>query len=90
MRSVTTREPEFNALDVAALIEARRRQRVRKGPHGYPITEATDPLNQFAFKVPSPRRDWAMHALHKAQKAWLAAHPDDKGDPSLIWDVEKR
>jgi hypothetical protein len=87
--SVTIREPEFSSLDVAVLLEARRRQRVKRGPHGYPITEAMDPDNQFAFKADKPVRDWAMTALHQAQKAWFASHPEDKGDPSLVFPVEK-
>ena len=89
-KSATVREPEFSPLDVAVLLEARRRQRVKRGPHGYPITEAMDPANQFTFRADKPVRDWAMAALHQAQKAWFAAHPDDKGDPSLIFPVEKR
>lgn len=89
MRSVTVREAEFSPLDVAALLEVRRRRRVKRGPHGYPITEATDPANQFAFKAGNPTRDWAMRALTQAQKAWTAANPQDEGDPSLVWNVEK-
>lgn len=89
IRTVTIREPEFSNLDVAVLIEARRRRRVRRGPHGYPISEATDPDNQFAFKAANPTRDWAMKALTQAQRAWYAANPQDEGDPSLVWNVEK-
>lgn len=88
-RSVMVREAEFSAMDVAAMLEARRRQRVKRGAHGYPITEAMDPDNQFAFKAGKPVRDWAMAALHQAQKAWFTEHPDDKGDPSLVFPVEK-
>lgn len=89
VRSVTVREAEFSPLDVAALIEARRRQRVRRGPHGYTVADATDPDNQFAFKAGRPVRDWAMVALTTAQKQWFAEHPDDKNDPSLVFHVEK-
>jgi hypothetical protein len=87
--SVTIREAEFSPMDVAALLEARRRQRVKRGPHGYPLTESMDPDNQFAFKADKPRRDWAMAELHRAQKKWFAEHPEDKGDPSLVFPVEK-
>jgi hypothetical protein len=89
VRSVTIREPEFSTLDVAVLLEARRRSRVKRGPHGYSIRDATDPDNQFAFKASNPTRDWAMRALTQAQKAWYAANPQDEGDPSLVWNVEK-
>lgn len=88
-RTATVREAEFSPLDVAVLIEARRRQRARRGPHGYTMAEATDPENQFAFRVDKPVRDWASKALSTAQKRWFAEHPEDKDDPSLVFHVEK-
>jgi hypothetical protein len=87
--SVTIREAEFSPLDVAALLEARRRARVRRGPHGYTIAEATDPDNQFNF-VAKPRQDWAMRALNQAQEAYRAENPKATDLHSLVWDVQKR
>jgi hypothetical protein len=89
VRTVTVQEPEFSTLDVAVLLEARRRARVRRGPHGYTIAEATDPENQFAF-VAKPRQDWAMRALELAQKAYKAENPGATDAGSLVWDVQKR
>lgn len=89
VRSVTIREPEFSALDVAVLLEARRRVRVRRGPHGYTIAEATDPANQFAF-VAKPRQDWAMRALNQAQDAYKRENPKATDLNSLVWDVQRR
>lgn len=87
--SVTVREAEFSPLDVAALLEVRRRARVRRGPHGYTIAEATDPENQFAF-VAKPRQDWAMRALNQAQETYKRENPKATDLHSLVWDVQKR
>jgi hypothetical protein len=89
VRAVTIREPEFSTVDTAALLEARRRARVRRGPHGYTIAEATDPDNQFAF-VAKPRQDWAMRALNQAQEAYKRDNPGATDLSSLVWDVKKR
>lgn len=83
------REPEFDDLDVAALIEARRRARVRRGPHGYTIEEATDPANQFAFEA-KPRQDWAMKTQLETERRYREANPDAKDLASLVWDVTRR
>lgn len=48
-----------------------------------------DPANQFAFRPGEPRRDWAAKAVYDAQKAFFAVNPDAKGDPSLVWNVQK-
>jgi hypothetical protein len=87
--SVTIREAEFSPLDVAALLEARRRARVRRGPHGYTVAEATDPDNQFAF-VAKPRQDWALRAMNQARAAYEAENPKATDLGSLVWDVQKR
>lgn len=89
VRSVTIREPEFNTVDVAALLEVRRRRNVRRGPHGYTITEATDPANQFLWEA-KPRKDHALKAVVDAQRLYNAANPDADDLKSLIWDVTKR
>ena len=90
VRSTTVREAEFTPDEVASLLASRRAANVKRGPHGYPISVATDPANQFAFAPAKPVRDWAMVAMATAQKQWYAEHPEDKGDPSLVWNVEKR
>jgi hypothetical protein len=90
VRSTTVREAEFTPDEVASLLASRRAANARRGPHGYTIAEATDPANQFRFRPTKPVRDWAMVAMSQAQKLWYAEHPEDKGDSSLIWKVEKR
>jgi hypothetical protein len=89
VRSVTIREAEFSPLDVAAMLEVRRRANVRRGPHGYTIAEATDPANQFAF-VAKPRQDWAMRALNQAQETFKRENPKATDLHSVVWDVQKR
>jgi hypothetical protein len=89
VRAVTVAESEFSALDVAALLEAKRRGNVRRGPHGYTIAEATDPADQFNWEA-HPRQDYALKALRKAQRDARAAAPDATDHDSVVWDVRKK
>jgi hypothetical protein len=90
VRSVTVREPEWSVDDRALVIASRRAERVKRGPHGYPLEVAMDPANQFAFDPGNPSRDWAMKALQDAQEAFFTANPSARGDRSLVWDVKRR
>jgi hypothetical protein len=90
VRSVTVQEPEWSPDDVALVIASRRDERVKRGPHGYPLEMAMDPENQFAFEPGKPRRDWAMKALQDAQEAYFTSNKDARGDRSLVWDVSLR
>lgn len=90
MRAVTVREPEFSADDLAALIVSRRDSLVRRGPHGHPLSEATDPANQFKYYVEHPIQDWALTAAQRAQDHFYAANPQLKKDSTLIFPVKKR
>jgi hypothetical protein len=92
--SVTVREAEWSSGDVAALIAARRRANVKRSPTGYTVAEATDPANRDAFfvkrnadGVPTPKRDYSVHALTRAQEDFYRAFPAAKGDPSYVWTV---
>ena len=93
VRSVATPEPEFSPMDVALLVGSRRVER-DTGRHGFPMGEATDPANQFAFRgSDGPRIDWAEKALLDAQDAYYKQH--DKKDAPVnrnghIWSVSKR
>lgn len=89
MRSTTVRESEFTPDEVASLLASRRASLARRGSHGYTLEEAMDPANQFAFKPVAPRRDWALKAVYDAQQKFFAENPTAKGDPSLVWDVQK-
>lgn len=90
VRAVTVREAEFSPEDVAALVESRRAEMVKRGPHGIPLTEAMDPANQFAFEAVGPSKDWAMDALHRKQELFYKQNPNAKGDPSLVFSVRRR
>lgn len=61
------------------------------GPHGIPMDVATDPANQFRFKVPAgPTVDYAARALEAGQKAYYAKW-DQKDKPisraGHLWSV---
>lgn len=88
--SVTVREPEWTADDVAALLASRREEFAKRGAHGYTIAEATDPANQGTFEAGLPSTDFAALALSRAQDSYYRKYPDAKGDPSLVWTVRKR
>lgn len=90
VRSVTLREAEYSPEDVAALVESRRAEHVRRGPHGIPLTEAMDPANQFEFEATGPKRDFALYALHHKQEAYFKENPSARGDPSLVFSVRRR
>lgn len=87
--SVTVAEPRFTLTEKLLLLAARRKSREPRGPHGVLMSEAADPANQFAFKVPNPVTDHAALALSNAQRAWAKKHPD--ADPATrLWRVERR
>lgn len=87
--SVTVTQSRFSKAEVAILIASRRKEREPRGPHGWTISEATDPDNQFSFVVPNPITDHAQVALSAKQAEWVKKHPNT--DPSTrLWRVEKR
>lgn len=84
--SVTVSEPRFTRAEKNALLASRRAERAPRGSHGLLLSEATDPGNQFAFKVPPPITDHAQVALSKAQEAYEKQHP---GAVGKLWRVER-
>lgn len=75
VRAVTVREPEFTPGGVALLV-ASRRWEAELGPHGFPLSEAMDPANQFAFEgYEKPRMDWADKAMQDAKDRFYEANP---------------
>ena len=88
-RAVTVREPEYTAWDRAALLRNVADSKVRRGAHGLPLSETTDPNNQFAFEVMPPEMDWAQKALDDAQEAYRKAHPKTSTG-ALLWKVKRR
>ena len=93
VRSVSVTESEWSADDRAFLIASRMTER-EMGPHGIPMSEATDPDNQFKFKgQEGPQVDWAEKARLDAQEAFYKQH-DKKDNPvnrhGHVWGVTKR
>lgn len=87
--SVSVAEPRFTRREVAVLLASRRAERVRRGPHGVLMSEATARENKFKFRVPLPTEDYAAKALHVAQEKYRKDYPNASMD-SLLWRVEKR
>lgn len=92
-RSVAVSEPEWSRNDVAVLVASRLLER-QVGPHGFPMSVAMDPANQFAFKgSDGPRVDWAEKAKRDAQDKYYKLH-DTKDAPvsrnGHIWSVERK
>lgn len=93
---MTVREPEFSAWDRALFLDLWNREKERRGAHGLPLSETTDPANQFAYDVPrnekgipTPGTDWAQKALDDAQAQYRAAYPDTPMG-SKMWRVIRR
>lgn len=70
-----TREPEFDDTQRELLL-AQMELEADKGWHGHPVSEATDPANQFAYEGRGPRVDYAAAAIGKAQDDWRKANKD--------------
>lgn len=83
--SVSSREPEWDADEVATLL-ASRMQSI--GRHGISMDQATDPANAGRFRT-HVTRDYAQQTLNATQKA-LRDNPRYKHDDhdSLLWRVE--
>lgn len=92
-RSVSIPEPEWSMADVAFLVASRQRER-EYGPHGFLLSEATDPANQYAFEGQAkPRVDYAEKARLDAEQAYYKQW-DKKDNPvnrnGHIWRVSKK
>jgi hypothetical protein len=91
VRSVTVREPEWASDDVALLL-ALRRLEADMGPHGVPMSEATDLANRGKFIVNEvPKVDYARLAIDKAREHHYTEFPKAKDDQSAhIWYIKGR
>lgn len=89
VRAVTIREPEFSAWDRAVLLADVADSRVQRGSHGLPISEASDPANQFAFEVEPPVMDWAQKAMDDAREVYRKQNPQSPMG-ALMWKVRRR
>ena len=54
-----------------------------------PLSETTDPENQFAYEALPPAMDWAAKTLEERQERYRKEHP---GVPmgALLWRVQRR
>lgn len=87
--SVTVQEPRFTPGEVALLLASRRAEKEPVGRHGIPVSEATDPANQFAFEAVGPRVDWAQSAINDAEAAFEASSAE--GDHrAVMFGVRRR
>lgn len=84
--SVSVTEPRFTHRERALLLASKRADSAPRGSHGLLLSDATDPRNQFKFKVPPPITDHAQAALSKAQADYEKTHPGALGK---LWRVLK-
>lgn len=94
VRSVSVTEPDWSPEDVALLVESRVAEQ-DMGPHGIPMSEATDPANQYAFQgTDFPRIDYAEKARREKADAYYNQYDTDKKNPMKrhghIWLVKRR
>lgn len=86
--SVTTREPEFDARDRAALIADYADEHAPRSSTGALMSEATDPALEGSWKT---RRfeDYSVKKLKRDQELFASEHPGF--DLSTFrWSVERR
>jgi hypothetical protein len=91
VRSVTVREGEFDADEVAVLLASRRVEQ-DMGSHGVPMSEATDPENAGKFVINDrPRVDYVRLAIQAKQDAYYGQYPSAKDEQRAhIWYVKGR
>jgi hypothetical protein len=74
VRSVTVREPEFDAGEVALLVASRRRAG-ELNEFGIPYSEAMDPANQFAWEGQElPKMDFSVKAARDKSDQYYEAN----------------
>jgi hypothetical protein len=77
IRTVTTREPEWDAQEVGYLLASRAIEFEPKNSLGIPLADALDIANQFKWIPPeAPAIDWAAKKLGDAQDAYYKKYPD--------------
>ena len=91
VRSVTVREPEWDSVE-RALVVAAKRKRAEMGSHGVPMHEATDPANAGTWVINEfPRVDYVKLAMNERRDRYYAQYPDSKKEQSAhIWYVKGR
>jgi hypothetical protein len=85
-RSTVHREPEFSQWDINLML-AYNAIEADKGPHGIPMSRATDPKARFVAPA-EPVHDKAQKALSRAQEKYYKTYPDADRSGDL-WAVEE-
>lgn len=95
VRTVEYWEPEWDD-DQRDLMLAYKQFADDIGPHGFLMSEATDPGadpteydNPLRFGVEAPIVDWVRKAQLDAEAAWRTAEGDDANMNGLIFPVRK-
>jgi hypothetical protein len=98
VRVVTTREAEFDEEQVDLLL-AVQELNADRGPHGQPMSEATDPQGApgvrgkkpggWHYRAKTVATDYAAAALREAQDARYADEAAQVHRETDIWVVEK-
>lgn len=86
--SVAVAAPRFTRHELALLLASRRAESAQRGSHGFLMSEATDPDNQYAFTVPLPTTDFAEKAIIDARKKYAKRWGDEALEGTL-WRAEK-
>ena len=85
--TVTYREPEWRPEDVALALAGERLE-ADMGPHGIPMSVATDPANQGRFRVNKfPKKDFAAAAIGDAQDFYYSNKGKDRPRHGHLWSV---
>lgn len=95
VRAVTVAEPEFSDDDLALLRGHLVDERVPRGDHGFPLSEAMSPDadpsrldGKYRFVAGLPSTDFAAQALAQAQDEYRKTYPD--ADLSALrWGVKR-
>ena len=86
---VTVRESEFTP-DETALLLASHRLEAETGPHGFLMSEAMDPANQFAFEgSEKPKTDYVEKARRDRMDRYYKQWPDSNRN-GHVWSVKRR
>lgn len=88
VETVTRKEPEWSKAE-RDLMVAFTLLEAETPSHGVPLSEATDPANQFAYRVPDPVVDFAAKALADHEAAFDKKYPDQNKN-GYLWQVERR
>ena len=77
IRTVTTREPEWDTQEVGYLLASRAIEFEPKNSMGIPLADAMNPKNQFGWVAPeAPTIDWSLKAAGDKTDAYYKKYPD--------------